>query len=281
MADVSKERNSSFAWCSVFDAITAPGSTLHETIGVPVADLRRLTAVLDVISEGRGTMTLNDMANRTKLPRSSVHRILRILEGEQYVTRAVGHTGYALGPRLLSYGLSAQLNVLAVNRGRLAQLARSVEHDTQLAVVYGNEALILDQVSARGNAVGAAMIGGRLPLHATGIGKALLSRLSPEKLTAYLQRPLSRFTPQTVTDPARLAHQLDAIRRLHVGVDIEEHRSGICTIATVMEVPVCGFQAISIAIPAPRFKRKSSHAIEALYEINTEINVGTAKLYYQ
>src|SRR5690606_15513328 len=60
----------------------------------------------------------------------------------------------------------------------------------------------------------ASRVGVRLPAHATGIGKALLSQLPPEEARSRLRgAELVRMTEHTITDPERLLDAIDGVRR--------------------------------------------------------------------
>ena len=65
-----------------------------------MANIGRATVILDSIAESRWPMTLTDLATRTGLPRSTVHRVIQALERELYVVRVPDRSGYILGPRL-------------------------------------------------------------------------------------------------------------------------------------------------------------------------------------
>ena len=56
--------------------------------------------------------------------------------------------------------------------------------------------------------------GQRLPTHAGAAGKLLLAYLDEPALNAELGRPLTAYTPRTLTEPRRLRTELARIRRL-------------------------------------------------------------------
>jgi DNA-binding IclR family transcriptional regulator len=56
-------------------------------------------------------------------------------------------------------------------------------------------------------------VGARWPLHATGVGLALLAHSGVDLQEQVMDRPLASFTPYTVTDPARLRRLLAEARR--------------------------------------------------------------------
>ena len=82
-----------------------------------------------------------------------------------------------------------------------------------LAILSGDRALIVEEVSSGQMPQIARMGGTSMPLHATAIGKALLSGLPADELDALLgEEPLHPFTGRTVVRPNLLREQLAAIR---------------------------------------------------------------------
>lgn len=57
-----------------------------------------------------------------------------------------------------------------------------------------------------------SQVGGRLPLHCSGVGKILLAHSPPEVVESALARELSAYTSATITDPERLRQELAACR---------------------------------------------------------------------
>ena len=74
-------------------------------------------------------------------------------------------------------------------------------------------------------------IGGRLPLHATGVGKALLAYETPSFRRDYLAQPLARPTRYTVVEPGRLLADLEQTVQRGYAITREEMTLGTCSIA--------------------------------------------------
>jgi DNA-binding IclR family transcriptional regulator len=103
-----------------------------------------------------------------------------------------------------------------------------------------------------------------LPLHATGVGLALLAYAPLEVQEQVLAGPLSRFTPKTVTAPADLRRMLAEIRRTRVAVS-----DGLLDLqALSVASPVTGdggdvVAAVSVVVPAGRDARVYTPAVLA------------------
>jgi IclR family acetate operon transcriptional repressor len=241
-----------------------------------VTDIGRATSVLDVIAESSRPLTLTDLASRTGLPRSTVHRVIRALEQELYVVGAPDRPGYVLGPGLLKFGMNAHLRLLAANRGPLVSLAREVGENVELAVFSGREVVVADQIASPDRLKGVTKVGRSFSLHASCIGRALLARLPDEHVTQLLPERLERFTRRTITDRGALLADLAEIRRSGIAVDVEEHDVGICALATGFPGPTGALQAIAVVVPTSRFRARAEPAVRGLRRVNASVDVERA-----
>lgn len=245
-----------------------------------MADLGRMTMLLKVIAKGRGSLTMTDLAMRTGLPRSSVHRLLQTLEEGQYVTNTPDRAGYTLGPTLQTFGLHTHLRLLSTHRDYLIGISRAVGEQAELAVFSDDELVVIDRANASDQFAGATGVGRRLPLHASSFGKASLALMPDDELGEHhLRRPLKSLTSRTVTDRSALLAQIDTIRSMQVAVDIDEYQVGACGIATATRSGGA-IQAIAVIMPTGRMRQKAGLAIEALHRFNPLIDVSAAKRYY-
>ena len=100
-----------------------------------------------------------------------------------------------------------------------------------------------------------------MPLHATGVGKALLAH-APEDVVSDALARLVRVTPYTITQPARMREQLDQVRRDGYATTVEEMTLGACSVA----VPVrAGGQVVAaLGVVVPSLKRDRARLVAAL-----------------
>jgi DNA-binding IclR family transcriptional regulator len=125
----------------------------------------------------------------------------------------------------------------------LQTLYEATRENVHLAVRDGFDALYVEKLTGHRSVPIISRIGGRLPMHSTGVGKALLAFETQEFADAYLARPLKRLTRHTITEPGRLRRELAETRRRGYAVTREEHTLGSCSVA----VPVLDESGRSIA----------------------------------
>ncbi len=115
-------------------------------------------------------------------------------------------------------------------------------------------------------------VGRVVPLHSTGVGKALLSTLSDEQALAVLRRAgMPAITEHTLTQPAALLDDLALVRKNGYAIDDGEQELGVRCVA----VPLDGLPftaAISVSGPSSRISmddapRVASHLQDAAVDI--------------
>ena len=191
--------------------------------------LNRAVDILEAFTHApTPTLRLADLAQRTGLPKATLHRLLAALEVQGLVERTDG--GHQLGIRLFELGE----HVPRKTRLREAALPFMQDlfeatHDTvHLGVLEGTEVVYLERIRGHRSGTLPSRVGGRLPAYCTGVGKAMLAYLPPEALEAALARQsFHRFTPHTLASRAALLEELEAIRKRGHAWDAEEHEAGI------------------------------------------------------
>ncbi len=178
-------------------------------------------------------LTLADLVRRTGLPHATARRLVHeLVEAGALDRRADGR--FVVGLRLW------QLGTLAPHTESLRSLAQPVIEDlhaalhqhVQVAVLEGDEAVVIERVSAP-QAVGlVSRVGGRMPLHASAVGKILLAHGGDERVDRVLAAPLRAYTPRTIVDPAVLRSELDDVRRTGIATVREELSVGAESVAT-------------------------------------------------
>jgi DNA-binding IclR family transcriptional regulator len=190
----------------------------------------RVLAILDVFDAAHTRLTLSDISRRSGLPLSTVHRLVSELERWRAV-ESDPDGGYRIGLRLWELGQLAPGRLREVAQPWLQELFEATRDNVHLAVRDGFEVLYLDKIYGPRAVPIVSRVGGRLPMHTTGVGKALLAHQPAPFIQSYLRRPLERPTCYAITEPGRLARELADIRRRGWAVTREEMTLGSCSLA--------------------------------------------------
>lgn len=211
------------------------------------------TALLLGAFTGGSALTLGELAERTGLAKSTVHRLAADVAALGWLTR----TGqrYELGVALFELGerVPVKRRLRAVALPFMQDLFAVTGETVHLAVRDGIDALYAEKIHGHGSLALPSRTGGRAPLTCTAVGKALLAHEDPAVAADLLARPLRRLTPSSVVDPAVLRRELDEVRRCGVAVEREEAAVGGACLAVAVLVAGRPVAALSVSVPVGRF----------------------------
>jgi DNA-binding IclR family transcriptional regulator len=175
---------------------------------------QRLLSLLDAFDADTPQLTLSQLARRTGLPVSTVHRLVRELQRWGGLERDE-QGRYGVGLRLWEVGSLCDRNLSLREQAMpfLEDLYEATHENVQLAVLEGTQVLYLERIAGRRAVPVVSRPGGRLPAYATAVGHALVAYSSPEVQDRVLAEPLRPLTDRTVTDPARLRRMFAEVRR--------------------------------------------------------------------
>lgn len=211
----------------------------------------RLLAVLAAFDHEHPALTLSDIGRRAGLSLTTAHRLVGALAEWGALERDASGT-YHVGLRLWELAALAPrgLALRQIALPYLEDLYEATHENVQLAVRDGDEVVYIEWLSGR-SAVGVHIrVGGRWPLHATGVGLALLAHGDTGSQEAYCQGTLASFTPYTLTDAARLRRVLAEVRRTGVAVSSRQVTEDALSVAAPVRGPGGSVvAAVSVVVP--------------------------------
>lgn len=217
--------------------------------------LERAVEVLEAFQVDDHGLRFAQLQDRTGMPKATLHRLLTELVRLRLLELRSGN--YSLGGRLFELGMRASLErgLLEVATPFLQDLYERTHEIVHLGVREGVEVVYVAKLGGHRQARVPSRLGGRMPLHATAIGKALLTYAPDAIRQQVLDAPLGRIAPRTITAPGMLRKQLAEILTTGVAYEYEESSVGtVCVAAPVVTGPDDVIAAVSVTGPAGRFK---------------------------
>ena len=217
--------------------------------------LERAFAILDEVSRRPAGVT--DIADRVRLPKSTVARLLATLEDVEAVERFDG-ARWRIGPGVtaLTAAVSPERTLISVAQPVLTDLVGELGEDAGLGLPDGNEVLYVAQAESDNPVQVRDWTGTRAPMHAVPSGLVLLAEWPDDALDAYLGGELVALTRRTVTDPERLRKRLIEVREAGFAWGLGEFAEGIDSVAApVRDARQNAIAAIHVHGPAYRFPR--------------------------
>ncbi|WP_408636231.1 HTH-type transcriptional regulator BhcR [Primorskyibacter aestuariivivens] len=244
-----------------------------------IKSLDRAMAVFDHLSQGPGK-ALTALAEETGQSPATVYRILITLEGRGLVEFEPQEQLWHIGPQAFVIGARFLRRTSLVERARpiLRWLMEETGETANLGVERETAVLFVSQVETPATIRAFFPPGTLSPMHASGIGKALMAQMDKPRLARVLRgRGLEAFTQHTLTDPALLGADLAAIRRRGYALDDEEKNEGMrCIAAPVFDMNGEAVAGISVSGPTSRVRREdverlSRPVIEAARDLTKAI----------
>jgi IclR family transcriptional regulator, KDG regulon repressor len=227
--------------------------------------LDRAFAILDALAEKGSLVRVTELSKHLKLDKSTVFRLLKVLEQNKYVERAQGDGKYKLGTKILQLGMLAlaDVDVTQAAQSYIERLA-SITGETAHLGVLRNSQIISVAVAHGSNVLSLGVdIGGHSPAHCTALGKAILAFMPRDEcLSAIAQLRFVTRTPHTITRKSVFMKELKTIRERGYSIDNEEFEPGLkCFGAPVRNYSGKVVAAISVAGPAFRLTKANGARI--------------------
>ena len=220
-----------------------------------IKSLDRAMQVLDHLSTLPGA-TLSELAGDLGQSAATVYRILVTLQGRELVELDAESQVWHVGPRAFLIGARYLRRTSLVDRARpiLRRLRNDTGETANLAVARDGHVIFVSQVECHSSIRAFFPPGTMSPMHASGIGKALLAQMPEAQLDRHLAgAPLERFTDQTITDPDTLRAALRDIRSNGFAIDDQEKSVGMrCIAAAIFDWHGEAVAGISVSGPVSR-----------------------------
>lgn len=220
-----------------------------KTQTVPALD--RALSILEMLSRSRSGLSLPELVEQSKLPRSTVHYLIVTLERRGYVQKNERTSRYLFGLSTINLANSAlsALNLKQRAAPLLQSLARRTELTVHMGVLSNNEVVVVAKHDSVQGTRMASWIGKRMELHCTAVGKVLAAYLAEPELDRLVrEHGLPRHNDNTIASPRKLREELAKVALIGHAIDDEEDELGSrCIGAPVLDGGGKPIAAISIA----------------------------------
>jgi len=216
--------------------------------GEPVID--RAFALLAAFDAGHRVLTLRELSRRSGIPVSSTLRLAgRLLAWGALERDEDGR--YSVGLRLLEVASLAPRGhgLRQVALPFMGDLAEVTHQHVQLAVREGFEATLVERFSSHAAVPVRYRVGGKMPLHCTGMGLALLAFAPVEAQEDVLAQPLHDEPDKALIPPAVMRRTLAEVRRERLAIYRRRDPDPLVAVAAPIIVEHVAVAAIGVLLP--------------------------------
>lgn len=243
----------------------------------------RIVDVLYCLQTEVGGLGVTEIAEKTGLPKGTVHGLLRALADRGLVVQDSFTQRYGLGLGLLvmaSTLLRGRSLLLGFAQERMERLRDQSGETVCLHIPFGLERVCVLQVESHQAIRYAMEVGKPVPLYCGAAGKVLLASMPEQVVDQVIYvTGLAPLGPNTVTDAVELRRQLEAIRSDGYSITFEERTpSGATAAAPVRDGS--GQVVACVALYGPRYRLNESRLKELVPEllaVASEISNGMSR----
>ncbi|MFI6869797.1 IclR family transcriptional regulator [Nocardia sp. NPDC050406] len=212
-----------------------------------------LQRALTILTElGEDSKSLDELATRLGVHKSTVLRLLQTMEAQRFVTHDSQHR-YRLGSKLFELANRSLegRDIRTVARPYLAELNALTKQTIHLAVLESGEAIYIDKLDATQSVRMYSRVGRPAPLHCTAVGKVLVSALPRSQWRGIAEGiEYKKFTDRTIADPDAYVAELERVAAQGYAEDHEEHETFVnCVGVPVRDGTGAVVAALSMSVP--------------------------------
>lgn len=242
--------------------------------------VRRSLRILSAFSMDQPRMGVSELARRVGLPKSTVHRILRIMREEGFVQQDERTQEYRLGVRLFHLGsvVREQFDLISAARPVMERLRDLVNETVNLYMLDGYERVCVQKAESTHLVRQVVSLGQRIPTYCGAAGKVLVAWQDSDFIEAVISSThLKRLTSNTIVDPSAFRQELRSIKRKGYGVSQGERDPDVTAVAA----PIFshdGKVTASLGVSGPRLRLQITdelvkELIASSEEISSELGV--------
>jgi DNA-binding IclR family transcriptional regulator len=222
--------------------------------------LQRGLTLLEMIGDARDGATVTELAAGAGLDKGTVSRLLGTLRDAGWANQSPEDRRYRLAGKALalSHDYTNRVDLRALAMPLLSQLRDTWNETVHLGVIEGNEVVYVERLEPQVTVRVMSIVGQRMPIANTAMGKAYLAALPPEETERKArEQTLVQRTAHTLADHDALLADLALSARRGYAVDREENDPEVtCVGSAVTDVTGRPIATISVSGPSYRMKKR-------------------------
>ncbi|MDE2394010.1 MAG: IclR family transcriptional regulator [Burkholderiales bacterium] len=191
----------------------------------------RALAIFDAFDNEHLSLTLQDLAERIRMPKTTTFRLVNTLERAGFLIR-MDNQQYCLSLKLARLGglVRSTLNIREIARPVMLEVNKQTQETITLNTIVGNDRMVLEVVDSPAPLMSMARLGEHMPLFLSASSRILLAHMEPDELEAVL-----KFTTAGVEyDRAAFDRELARFRKQGYALSRGQRVPGL----TAISVPI-------------------------------------------
>lgn len=211
-----------------------------------VQSIDRVFDIVEQLAREPDGMKMTEISQNLDLPTSTVYRLLSVLKNRNYAEKNEENGRYRLGLGFveLTSNFLGSLELKTEARPLLRKLSKTTEQVVFMGIEQEGNVVYIDRLDQFNDPRNYCIIGSRMPLYCTALGKALLMEFKDEDIRKmYGSKEMAPYTKHTITEVEELIETIQRNRTRGYAEDNEEVTIGHCCVAA----PILDYRRTIIA----------------------------------
>ncbi len=253
----------------------------------PVHTVIKALDIIRILSKdtsNRG-IGISDLSRELGLGKSTIHRILDTLLFYRYIDKNEETNRYRLGWELYTIGqmVPRQNQLYNLDNTYLIELSKQTKETVNVGILSNDEVVIISKIEGSDENLRVTMQpGDHEALHATGLGKILISELPEAKIRELVKEEkgkLRKFTNNTIISVNELLIEIEKVRKQGYAVDSEEYSVGLYCIAKPLR-DYTGNIIAALSVSSPYARINESRIQEIVHDLDVSVQKISGTLGY-
>lgn len=230
----------------------------------------RALAIFDAFDNEHLSLSLQEIAERIRMPKTTAFRLVATLERAGFLIR-MDNQRYSLSLKLARLGglVRSTLGIRDIARPVMLQVNEQVSETITLNAIVGNDRMVLDVVDTPSPLMSMARPGERMPLLLSASARVLMAYMPPTEL----ERVLAANAKQDDFDRPALERELARFKKQGYGISRGQRVPGLTAIA----VPIFDIQdqvryCLSVTGPSVRIDPRDHELAEIMIAAGRDIS---------
>lgn len=227
---------------------------------------KRVLSILELLAMHPDGMTMADICRELAAPKSSLFPILHTMAEEGFLAYSEAGGKYRIGIKAYVVGkaYNRDREALGIFKAQMERIVDTCQETCQVGILSHGDVLYIAKVDSPLPIRLMSETGRALPVHCTAIGKALVSEMSRDELSAIIGESFHAYTPRTIKDLDTLMDELEQVRTEGVAHDRGEMTDSIECLAVPIRVDGIIEYGLGISVPSYRLTAAKRRALERL-----------------
>ena len=196
--------------------------------------IQSIVRAIDILNcfEDSDELGVTEISNKTGLHRSTTFNIISTLERCRYLEKDEATSKYRLGIELFRMGNKVNNGLRKTVYPYLEKLMLLYKETVNFDMLVGENVVYMERIESPHSMRIGTVVGGKMPIYASAVGKAILSGLSDKEIYEIVNKlNFVKLTDNTILDKAEFLKSIDEVKHAGYAEDSEELEIGLTCVA--------------------------------------------------